>query len=185
MFSIVGGKRRHSSKSHPTKQMFGRVFVVMTRDPVAAARWLIRRHGLELPMKPALIAQRLGIDVVFRPLSHRTSGCLIPEHADRGPTEYLIVVNSRHSKERQAFTIAHELGHWTMHRYMRRNFVCRPWPNNQLDIEANIFAAELLMPASVVRRLAPHMSFTSLAGLFGVSLTAMHWRLEELQLDCA
>lgn len=157
----------------------------MERDPVAAARWLINRHGLQLPMKPALIAQRLGIDVVYRPLSYRTSGCLIPERVRRGPTQYLIVVNSRHPRERQAFTIAHELGHWTMHRFLKHNFVCSPWPRTQLDVEANIFAAELLMPASVVRRLAPCMAFTSLAGLFGVSLSAMHWRLEELHLDCA
>jgi len=158
----------------------------MERDPVAAAHWLIKRHGLRLPMKPFLIAQSLGIEVVYRPLSYRTSGCLIPETFDRrGPVRYLIVVNSRHSKERQAFTIAHELGHYVMHRYMRRNFVCRPWAVNPLDLEANIFAAELLMPASVVCKLAPHMAFTSLAGLFGVSLSAMHLRLEELGVICA
>lgn len=158
----------------------------MERDPVAAAGWLIRHHGLELPMKPSLIAQSLRIDVVYRPLSYRTSGCLIPEYTRRsGPVQYVIVINSRHRRERQAFTIAHELGHWTMHRCMRRNFVCGRWPRNDLDVEANIFAAELLMPASVVRRLAPVMAFTRLAEVFGVSLTAMHWRLEELQLVCA
>src|SRR5690606_7643509 len=120
----------------------------MERDPVAAARWLINRHGLQLPMKPPLIAQRLGIDIVYRPLSRRTSGCQIPVHKPHGPMRYLIVVNSRHPKERQAFTIAHELGHWAMHRYMKRNFVCGRWPKNQLDEEANIFSAELHMPAS-------------------------------------
>lgn len=157
----------------------------MARDPVAAAHWKIKRHGLRLPMKPLVIAQRLGIEVVYLPLSPGTCGCLIPEHAPNMRTNYLIVVNSRHPKERQTFTIAHELGHYTMHRYMKPNFVCRPWPNNQLDIEANIFAAELLMPAPIVRKLAPHMAFTTLASTFGVSLTAMHWRLEELQLECA
>lgn len=132
-----------------------------------------------------MIAQRIGIEVIYRPLSYQTSGCLIPDPASQDATQYLIIVNSRHSRQRKAFTIAHELGHYVLHRHLKRNFVCGRWPRGLLDEEANIFAAELLMPAPIVRRLAPHMAFTSLAHVFGVSLTAMHWRLEELQLVCA
>ena len=51
-----------------------------------------------------------------------------------------------------------------------------------IEREANRFAAELLMPASEVRELAPTMCFLSLAAHFGVSRQAMHLRLLEMNM---
>lgn len=56
---------------------------------------------------------------------------------------------------RRRFTIAHELGHWELHEQYSQ-FLCnaedmRDYGRSSLEVEANIFAAELLMPASHFR----------------------------------
>lgn len=69
--------------------------------------------------------------------------------------ETTIVYNSNHSPERRNFTIAHELGHFLLHRNKQSQFVDRA--DNMLDntinefeMQANAFAAELLLPESVI-----------------------------------
>jgi len=54
------------------------------------------------------------------------------------------------------FAIAHELGHWEQHQDKSQLFLCteadmRDYSRSVLEIEANQFAAELLMPAGLFR----------------------------------
>jgi hypothetical protein len=76
-----------------------------------------------------------------------------------------IWVNALEAREwppRRRFTIGHELGHWVMHRTGQQSLFCRkpsieaaetderpelPEP----EVEANAFAAALLMPAHLIR----------------------------------
>lgn len=56
---------------------------------------------------------------------------------------------------RRRFTIAHELGHWELHEQYSQ-FLCnaedmRDYGRSPLEVEANHFAAELLMPVSHFR----------------------------------
>jgi Zn-dependent peptidase ImmA (M78 family) len=56
----------------------------------------------------------------------------------------------------QRFAIAHELGHWEQHGEYSQLFLCteadmRDYGKSVLEIEANTFAAELLMPAVLFR----------------------------------
>ena len=56
---------------------------------------------------------------------------------------------------RKRFTISHELGHWEMHRDSTQ-FLCSrkdmlDYANSPMEFEANIFAAELLMPSVYFR----------------------------------
>jgi len=97
-----------------------------------------------------------------------------------------LYVNAADSTERKTFTIAHELGHWLMHRDL---FLASPElypvlprfsdPNkgDPLEKEANKFAACLLVPQ---RLLAPvrDAPVSILAQIFGVSRTMMEFRIQ-------
>ena len=81
------------------------------------------------------------------------------------PSERLIVVccggdERRHPTRRHRFTIAHELGHWICHAHRdvgeEQPTFCRSQDLSQdadrdLEREANVFGAELLMPEAAVR----------------------------------
>ncbi len=92
--------------------------------------------------------------------------------------------------ERRRFTIAHELGHWICQYRAGRPapFYCRPGgvaaaADRAAEREANVFAAELLMPEPAVRaawECEPEIA--ACAERFGVSGEAMHWRLYNLGL---
>ena len=97
------------------------------------------------------------------------------------------------SKGRRRFTIAHELGHFLLHRHLAPDggFRCRPedlatWDHERSpqEAQANRFAARLLMPLDDLRRHAPAQAAVGLAELgrladerYGVSLTscALQW----------
>ena len=95
----------------------------------------------------------------------------------------IIYYNPTESEIRQRFTLAHELGHHLLGhtRYKneyRDNFTEKP--DNLFDIEANLFAVEILMPSGAILRLAGSKGCRTendLAVLFNFSLEAMHWKL--------
>src|SRR5919198_2119559 len=87
---------------------------------------------------------------------------------------------------RYRFTIAHELGHWICHAVEGANpraSYCRPIDLTQaadrsLEREANVFAAELLMPEPAIRASWTELgSLDALASRFDVSPSALRWRL--------
>ncbi len=101
------------------------------------------------------------------------------------------------STGRQRFTIAHEFGHWLMHRDLipkdgiscDEDAVSHRSGHNDIEKEADTFAAYLLMPLDEFRRRIPSDARPSLAQLFetaeffGVSPTAaiLRW-LEYTQI---
>lgn len=110
----------------------------------------------------------------------------------------MIVVNGRHHPNRQRFTIAHELGHHLMHRSMLlagvhvdKGVLRRDAESSTGEvadeIQANAFAAELLMPRHFLQ---PFLSQSidvenelvvqKLADMFGVSTAAMTNRILNL-----
>jgi hypothetical protein len=115
------------------------------------------------------------------------SGLLIPSLGE-------IWVNAEEAAEwpgRRRFTIGHELGHHILHRTGPQTLFCRravvdvepasaaarpPLPD--LEEEANVFAAALLMPAELLRaEYARDRRFEWLCELFGASGAAMGRRL--------
>jgi len=97
------------------------------------------------------IAERLGIQIVYEPFDGELSGVLYREGQD-----VIIGVNASHPSNRKRFTIAHEIGHFLLHKgneiHIDRNFRLNFRDNssstatNREEIEANAFAAALLMP---------------------------------------
>lgn len=104
--------------------------------------------------------------------------------------ERKIFVNSTDPKTRKLFTIAHELGHYFLHQDVNRDVLFRErLPQDQhlhpepIETEANLFAAELLMPESTIRIFWPFTeSIQQLADIFSVSYIAMKNRLQYLGL---
>ncbi|ORA75454.1 hypothetical protein BST25_05920 [Mycobacterium heidelbergense] len=143
-----------------------------------------------------LLAQNEGIEVVRVAADWNESGFLLREEG-RPP---IIGINRKTSPKRQRFTIAHELGHWRLHEgkplivdqsvmVNKRNDVSSQASDLQ-EIQANQFAAALLMPESLVRVRANHSAIegfrsrdeliSRLSSEFDVSTDAMSWRLVNL-----
>jgi Zn-dependent peptidase ImmA (M78 family) len=162
----------------------------------------LRRRADELlvgitkpPVDLAAIAERLGVEIRPFELGAEVAGIL---YRDGG--RKVIVVNHKHSSVRQRFTIAHELGHLLLHKgepvHVDEGFrVNLRDPRSATaeeveEIEANAFAANLLMPAAWLKReidrdqLDPsdEDALGSLATRYGVSLHAMALRLASLSV---
>jgi hypothetical protein len=91
---------------------------------------------------------------------------------------------------RRRFAVAHELGHWFLHAAESQYFVCtaqqmREYKGSPLEVEANLFASELLMPTFLFRPLvqatAPTLeSISTLGAKFVTSLTAIGMKFVDL-----
>jgi predicted transcriptional regulator len=145
-------------------------------------RYHARFGGTLLPVPVESIAEDLlGLAVEEEPLA--ISGVLLPARRQ-------IVLNAEESPARRRFTLAHELGHWVCQcqEETAAPIYCRAEDvslaaQRALEREANVFAAELLMPAPAIRELWPaKQSLDALAAAFAVSDEAMGWRLFNLGL---
>ena len=101
--------------------------------------------------------------------------------------KWIIGVNQNHHKNRQKFTLAHELGHYVLHREKNINIVdttfFRNNDTNPIEYMANEFAAKLLMPEDKVRYLVDKQKIKNIGRLaeeFGVSASAMKYRIVSL-----
>lgn len=122
-------------------------------------RDLLKRHGVTgAPVLVDKIARAEGATIVSKSLESEFSGFLY-----RDKDSVIIGVNKSQKLERQRFTIGHELGHFLLHEYDqlhtdRSGFQLRlrsPKSSEGTDateIEANLFAAELLMPTAFLER---------------------------------
>lgn len=99
---------------------------------------------------------------------------------------WTIRVNEKHNRRRQRFTMAHELGHYMMHRNKLQSFTdeifFRSENKNDLEYKANEFASRLLMPEDRLRRAIASgvKNLGQLAERFEVSSPAMKIRVLKL-----
>lgn len=138
------------------------------------------------------IAEKLGVRVIDAPGTNpKLSGAFLLN--DGEPT---LLYNREHSRGRQRFTIAHELAHFLFHSHGERKVFFRDDESTKgihiREIQANAFAAALLMPEKFMRESVPqpipmHDSETvdKLARTYNVSSHAMSIRLSDLGLLAA
>ena len=154
--------------------------------PLSAAERLLRGLGVTAPQDIDLevIAYGRGARVVYRPLQGAEAhiqGC-----GDRA----VITVNALSSPERRRYSVAHELGHWHLHR--RQRLFCRGdealvWSLGKTNPEraADAYAADLLMPSYLFVPMAERArgadidTVRELKKPFGTSLTSTAIRLVE------
>lgn len=145
-------------------------------------RYHQRFGGAEFPVPVEAIAEDLCGLVVEEFDGLEVSGMLLP-------SERRICLNLAELPQRRRFTLAHELGHWICQaqngasaaRYCRAEEVGLDATTKRLEREANVFAAELLMPEEEVRGVWAGDP-DACAEHFGVSGEAMRWRLYSFEL---
>lgn len=171
-----------------------------SRAEKAAAKVLEAAGVTRPPIPVEALAKRAGAKVRYRSFDGDISGLLV--RSDDG--EKIVAVHSGQPKVRQRFTIAHELGHLTLHKgdtvivehLTRRAHVS--WRDGASsgatdleEIEANQFAAALLMPAEMVesdywaiarRNVSDDTLVALLSRRYHVSNQAMRFRLLNLAL---
>lgn len=149
----------------------------------------------QMPVEPLKLAEFLNIEVRLEQFEGDVSGLLL-----RQPDRTIIAINKADAPVRRRFTASHELGHFVL-KHQGEIFVDRSQINkrdgrssaaiDKQEIEANAFAAALLMPAEwVVKEAAalfdagvdPSDVISKLAQKFDVSQHAMNFRLVNLGL---
>jgi len=136
------------------------------------------------PVNPITIAAELGVKVWFANFTGTSSN--VSGFYDCKDNS--IYVNKDEYPPRQTFTIAHELGHKMLHEEWANSgeykVLWRDVAGQEQDakeVEANAFAANLLMPKFLMDRYIDRgISPSQMATLFAVSLPAMRNRLSKL-----
>ncbi len=163
--------------------------VVSPRNPFS----LVQEAQQSVPVNVAALARQFGIALSWHPMHDDIAGTLA--HDREG---WCITVNAAHEESRQRFTIAHEIGHFVLHRNRlgrgtndsRRYAVTAeaPYYNDRIDTaaetEANRFATALLMPEDRVVdvcRIFRCNEPEPVARLFQVSPHAMTVRMAHLR----
>lgn len=158
-----------------------------------AMKLLQQSDALALPVNLNRVVECLGLSLNEKPLENEYSGFLAVK-------EKTIVVNLRHPPVRRRFTIAHEIGHYQLHRrnedipvfidravYHRKESVAGV--DHLMEMQANTYAAGLLMPEALLDEyledhpaldLEKPADIKTLAEEFEVSRPAMEFRLINL-----
>lgn len=150
------------------------------------------------PIDPLKVAKIIGLHVISDDLGPDVSGLLI-----RKGDQVLIAVERSDPPNRRNFTIAHEVGHHVLgHQFEsgthvhvdKGNYISQRGPKSSKgvdpkEVEANQFAAALLMPSLLIRdevqklgRPLLDSDVSALANRFKVSDQAMTIRLSTLRL---
>ena len=137
------------------------------------------------PVNVRLFARALGLEVIVDPqMDKAVSGKI-----ERTPNGFKITVNGQHNRQRQRFTLAHEIGHYALHQEqigtgITDDAMYRSSLGGALEEQANDFAANLLMPASLVKAAwrDDERSFVGMADRFDVSVEAATIRMRKLRL---
>ncbi|MBH5373388.1 ImmA/IrrE family metallo-endopeptidase [Bradyrhizobium glycinis] len=161
---------------------------------------LLSRHNVAHgPVPVDAIARALGIQIKLDKVDDTLSGFLVRDRKSNGA---VIGANKSHHPHRQRFTIAHELGHFLLHEgqdvHLDENQgafrvnLRSPESAKGEDTdekEANLFAAELLMPAVFLEQDLHNSDFDllgdgdvleKLAKKYKVSVQALTFRLAYL-----
>ena len=162
------------------------------------------RNYLNMGEAPSLdlenvLGQR-GVKIIMRPLPQSGVWGFSVTSREFG---HAIFVNTCCTREKQLFTLAHELGHLTMDRDHSATVFTKheatedkkQQTKSLSEVRANSFAAAFLIPASSVHESLLKLGFTKaktskmsaatvefLRKRFGVSYDAMLWRLVNMQV---
>ncbi len=161
---------------------------------------LLLKHGVdEAPVRVDMLARAEGLQIIELAIGGDISGALIRSTDVAG-----IAVNAKQHPNRKRFTIAHELAHYLLahtnkdhidwHFTILRRDEKSSDASDESEIEANSFAANLLMPKNFLKAdLKRYTNFRgeleldddarqSLAHKYMVSEMAMTFRLVNLGL---
>jgi Zn-dependent peptidase ImmA (M78 family) len=161
-----------------------------------AEKLLHESNAYRVPVPIDAVVTHLNLRMTSVGLDDDLSGVLVVDKK-----QGVIGFNASHPSVRQRFTIAHEVGHYLLHAkdapsrlFIDRSVFRRSDEsakgNDREEVEANAFAAALLMPEALVRQeidkhrfdLDDEDAVAALARQFNVSPSAMSYRLVNLRL---
>ncbi len=153
-----------------------------------AEKDILIRYLSDYPVKLGQLAKDLGVAIKVSSLKTGVSGQI-----KREGDHYVIRVNRHEARERQRFTIAHELSHFFLHKPVidsspdgiTDNVLYRSGEPERIEFEANRLAADIVMPMNLVENVLQEefggvvtdATIESLAARFKVSKAAMEIRL--------
>lgn len=141
----------------------------------------------EFPVKVGAIAKAFNIDVKKSTLAAGISGEI--KETDNVVT---IRINRHDVKERQRFTLAHEIAHFLLHRNkigdgITDDILYRSGLSDAQEAQANRLAADIVMPWALIQRsleacvdLKPEQKIERLAQEAEISTTAIKIRLGKI-----
>jgi Zn-dependent peptidase ImmA (M78 family) len=153
-------------------------------------RYLIENLQTSAPVKLGPIADALGVAVKVTTLPANISG-EIRRSAGVSKSGFTIRINKHERKERQRFTLAHEIAHFLLHRDLIKeelsdDVLYRSTLSNSREAEANRLASDILMPFNLVEEVLRDVGdkpesvvITVLAEKLGVSDAAAKIRLSQ------
>jgi Zn-dependent peptidase ImmA (M78 family) len=165
------------------------------KEDISQKAYEVLGENPTLPIPVESIVAKKSVRLLPFDLGENISGILVIEKG-----EATIGYNKNEHRVRNRFTIAHELGHFILHKekdlFVDKEFkvMFRGAINNNQnykeEMEANEFAANLLMPEKLLKEevMKMDLDFTDeaaikhLAKKFDVSTTAMSFRIANLQL---
>ncbi len=143
----------------------------------------------EKPVPLGKLARSLGLTVKVAPMERGTSGLI----AKVGNASYEIKLNKFETRNRQRYTLAHEIAHYLLHREIidnsdgiKDNILLRSGLPQEIEYQANRLAADLIMPDDYVESDAKRIikngaitdeAISKLANEWGVSKAAMEIKL--------
>ncbi len=146
---------------------------------------IVSSFARSAPVSVYDLASRLDLDVVTDNSLHKNiSGKIARQDGGR----YRVTLNGLHSRTRRRFTLAHEIAHYVLHRDLIGNGIeedalYRSGKTNDVEREANRYAAQILMPWQLVlgKYVPGKTTALDIAREFDVSLAVAEIRLKELQ----
>lgn len=151
---------------------------------------LINNDMFKVPVDVVKIAKLNGITVYEGDLEKNVSGAI---RYNKETENFEILVNKNDTRERKRFTIAHEIGHFFLHKEILISDeihidIMYRMPNDdeeqkRREKDVDYFAGALLMNRTLLTKMYNESNtITELAEIFDVSVSAMTVRLDILGL---
>ncbi len=179
------------SQNYPIEYKIDGIPVSHAADGVASQER--NRMGLgdgPIPNLREILEQEVGLRIFYLPLRpSKFSAIYLFDHQAGG----CIALNILHPEERRRWSLAHEYAHFLVHRHQPRMFIDGKFKRTlEKERFADCFALSFLMPTeSLTRRFNNSRKETgkisaadlcNLAHYYGVSLSSMTHRLEDMRL---
>lgn len=149
-------KRYDKIQEHVTRVLFSYVFLSFPFD--------IKSYIRIVPKLELKYYREYDYPLLLQKKSNDGFGFMRPDGI------YVIVINDAQPIERQRFTIAHELGHFVLGHFSKKDL-----DEETKEAEANFFAARLLAPNWAINRLKSK-DVWSISTAFGISAESAVYR---------
>ncbi len=141
----------------------------------------------DLPINPFKILNEFGVRLIFCDFDN-LEGLFIPAKSSK--QKHLVAININRPITRQRFTAAHELCHLLKDLNLKSDIQCLVSDNSEIEIFANKFASELIMPKELliehlnciknIKHTLSAVKIVEIAHLFGASFQACCFKVKKI-----